>query len=392
MGRALLLLVLSCARAVAAPVSAPEGPVPAVPPSPAAPVWTAPSCAQELQSFLELRHADLIAARPDLLALKLDKARRNDFDFFRAFPELVYLKLKASPAAARLAATPRVRLDGDFHARNVELVAPGDKRPTPQVDDLDDSALGPAALDVARMLAGAALLSSSDDAQPAKLVSEARAAYDGSLSRSFAGWKASLGVEKSVAASSAKDNDWRHHAGVPVADGALAGRLRAAAGLPDDWDVYDRRGAGESSIGLQRYLFSSDAHGHVFELKELRAPAPAFFTKELPEKDGQRLARGYAALRQVPAPVRVVSLDGRDWLLRRRERQSRGLELSAAKSAARVLGGLLGQLHRGQASVAALKAASAAVSDAQIFELVSYVGQARRWLEELLAAGAWRKA
>ncbi len=363
---------------------------PKLPPPPTSVVWSAPSSRDELKSFLDLRHADVIATRPDLFQLKLDKASQSDFAFFRGFPELVYLKLEQSAQAAKLAATPRVRLDGDFHAENVELVAPGDKRPTPQVNDLDDSALGPAALDVARMLAGAALLPSAS-AKPADLAGEARAAYDGSLSKSFKEWRDSLPGEKAVDGSAAVDRQWRKHAGTRVDDPALAAKLRQAAGLRDDWDVYDRRGAGLSSIGLRRYMFVSDKHGHAVELKQLRAPAPAFFTRELSETDAERTTRGYAQLRQIPAGASVATLDGRPWLLRRRESKQQGLELSHARSAARVLGGLLAQLHRAQASEADLKAAAAAVGDSQVEALVSYVKQLRLWLQELVQADAWGK-
>ena len=56
-------------------------------------------------------------------------------------------------------------------------------------------------------------------------------------------------------------------------------------------------GSGLSSIGMERYIFVSKNHDHVFELKELRASALEFFTLA-PEgrSDRERVADAYARL------------------------------------------------------------------------------------------------
>lgn len=348
----------------------------------------APETGEELKSFLERRHGDVIATRPDLFKLKLKKAAASDFAFFRGFPELFYLRLKGSPSAGALARSARLRLDGDFHAENVELVDAGKKVRAPQVNDLDDAALGPAALDLARLLSGAGLLEPS---RAAWLVAEARAAYLAALAETFGRWTAALGSEPAVARARPRDRDWKNDAGVPVRDPALAARLRAAAGLSGEWKPHDRRGAGLSSIGMRRYLFLSDAEEHVYELKELRGAAPEFFTGPSGEPDAERVARGYAELRQIPTEARTVVFDEAAWSLRRREAAETRLELSHARSSARVLGGLLAQLHRPQAAQAALEAAASAITDADALSWLSYMTRMRALLKDLLDAGTWNR-
>ena len=86
-----------------------------------------------------------------------------------------------------------------------------------------------------------------------------------------------------------------------------------------------------------------------------------------------------------PAPsardVKTLSYDGRDWGLRRREAEETTLAEDHPLSAARALGGALGQAHRGQAPEPGLRAAAAGVSDALVRSTMQRIAD---WRKELL--------
>jgi hypothetical protein len=345
------------------------------------PLNAAPAAAQptELEKFLADFHKDLKREHPDMYRKKLEMAAQDDFRFSRVFPQLVYQKLKESAEAARLASAPEIFLDGDVHVDNTQIEQDKGRRAV-QFNDFDDSGRGPSAIDVARMLINSALASPQDKRDEA--VSAARAAYAKSLGQPFADWTKSLQAEPAVAKAKPRDRDWPKHAGKPIKDETMAASLRAAAGLDDKWKVFDRMGAGGSSIGVRRYMFVHPERGHVFELKELRGPAIAYFTGRAPaEPDRDRLAEAYRELRQVPADVRTLRHDGADWGLRRREAEETGLAEDHPVSAARSVAGALGQAHRGQAPAAKLKAAAGAATDALV---ASTTAQIAAWRAELL--------
>lgn len=333
-----------------------------------------------LKAFIDARHAGVPR---ELFLSKLGKAAASDAAFFRAMPDLFYDLLRRSPQAPTLAAAPEVLLAGDVHAENVEIVGG-----VPQINDFDDAARGPAALDAARLLAGAALLEKG--LGKASLVEAARAAYLDSLAETFDGWRRGAARESAVAEARVERRDWATE-GRAVRDPEERRRYAALAGLPaPEWTPRDRAGAGLSSIGARRYAFARRGRRYARELKELRESSTSLFTGRLSPSQGERVAGAWSALRQKPVEARALSGEGAEWLLRRREGSKKPLDfLRHPRSAARVMGGLLAQLHLAQADAAALSAAMAAIGVRDALEWAKAMSEMRAGLRRLLAEGAW---
>jgi len=388
---ALLILLAPPSFAAGARVPPPRLAPPAVALGPEA-AGKAPAVAalddQALAAFIEARSVSERRRRLDLFQAKMRKAAASDFAFYRAFPDLFYDLLARSPEADAVRASPEVLADGDGHAQNVEVVEL-EGRPLPQFNDFDDAGKAPAALDMARTLGAAAVLGHSDDERRA-LAAEAKAAYLDSLALSFDQWRRKAAEEAAVKTGPVETKHWREHGGAPVTDKALAAKLFALAGLdPDKWVLLDRAGAGLSSIGLRRYLFAHRKKDHARELKELRAPAVAVFTGDAPVKQGPRVAQAYARLREVPVDLTTAEGLGAEWMLRRREAEARSLNLEHPRSTARVLGGLLAQVHRAQTDAAALERAMRGLSERSAAGWLAAMGRMREGLARLLAAGRW---
>ncbi|MBI3553370.1 MAG: DUF2252 family protein [Elusimicrobia bacterium] len=348
---------------------------------PAAP---APLDKDSLRAFLEDRHKELLASNPEMFLRKMKKGADSDFAFFRGFPDVFYLSLRSRPEAAGLLKTPKLFLAGDLHYENIELMDDG-KRLTPQVNDFDDAGPAPVAADLARMLTGVGLIGIEDEAE---LYAQALDAYQQSLKQSFKKWADGLAAEKAVEKAKSEDRDWLNKGGKTIKDKSLAAKLFKLAGLdPAKWTALDRMGAGLSSIGVLRYLFAGAQHKHALELKELRASSLEFLTgAPLGPADRDRLAQAYLKLRQVPVDARTMPHDGKDWLLRRREGIQWSLNLDHQKSAARVIGGLVAQVHLASGGTPAqLEAAAREFSVRLALSSLQYMARMRA----LLADGVW---
>lgn len=357
----------------------------------ASPAAAAPAGAlddQALAAFIEGRSREERRKRLDLFLRKMRKSAASDFAFFRGMPDLFYDLLARSPEAAALRSSPELLLDGDGHAENVEIVEYKDKR-LPQFNDFDDSDRGPAALDMARTLGGAAALGHCDQSRR-ELAEEAKKAYLESLKLPFADWRKQVAEEAAVKTGPTSERHWRTHGGKPLDEKDLKAKLFQLSALnPDNWAVLDRAGAGLSSIGVRRYLFAHLKKDHARELKQLRAPAVAVFTGKTAPKQGPRVSEAYARLRQVPVEVSTVSGLAAEWILRRREGTQTALNLEHPRSTARVLGGLLAQIHREQADVQALAKAMRGVEAAAVARWLTEMARMREGLARLLAAGRW---
>jgi hypothetical protein len=126
-------------------------------------------------------------------------------------------------------------------------------------------------------------------------------------------------------------------------------------------------------------------------VEQARSSALTYFTgKPQPQADRDRVARAYRELRQAPADARVLSYDGADWMLRRREGKQYPLKLAHARSAARVIGGLVAQLHRAQVQApGVLEAAARVVSRRLVLASIGAMARMRRDLAALLKDGVW---
>jgi len=347
--------------------------------------------ARKLQGFIEREEALTLAKEPALLHLKLAKAVAADFAFFRAFPDLYYKLLSEEPDAAAARGTAVLRAVGDPHAENVEIIRSGDKR-VPQANDFDDSARAPAGLDVSRMLAGAGALGDGSEEKARALVEEARRAYGLSLNQDFAQWRKSVKDEPAVSAAKPVDRAWKKRSGPAVENAALLALFAEKLGIEaKNWRLFDRRGAGGSSIGLRRYLLRSDRHDHVYEVKALRRSAMASFDGlSIAESPRERLDRAYADLRQEPVRSAAFAHDGSDWSGRRREAEEIRLDLRDPLSAARAMGGLLAQLHRASGvSLEELRRACEAASTPLVLRSLQAMLRMRHALIDLLNRDVW---
>ena len=357
-------------------------------------LWAAAkfSESESLRDYIERTHQDLIRDHRELFLLKMKKAEERPFAFFRGFPGLLYSQAALLPQAAALKKTPELMLHGDPHVENIEIAESHGRR-VPQFNDFDDSDRSPVGLDLVRMLVGACLGGNGSAKDCINFAGAAAQAYQESLQSDFRDWVKTLDREKSTSKAESRDRKWPDHAGRKILDPGEAARVLKAASLdPREWEVFDRRGAGISSIGMRRYMFVSKKRGYVFELKELGAPALGGFGQKLPGWTArERVQAAYDTLRQIPAQTRTLSADGADWLLHRRKSHEAGLNMSHPLSAARVVGGLLGQAHRGQ-GVSAEKLAEAARSipldriQALAGAFEAFRGELQRFLKE----GVWK--
>src|SRR5258707_14766200 len=88
--------------------------------------------------------------RPDTLALKYAKLRKNPFSFFRGTAHLFYAY---APLPASLAAAPLASLTGDLHLENFGVYRGDNGLPCFSVNDFDEALVGPVAWDLARFVA-----------------------------------------------------------------------------------------------------------------------------------------------------------------------------------------------------------------------------------------------
>ncbi|MBI5201505.1 MAG: DUF2252 family protein [Elusimicrobia bacterium] len=359
-------------------------------PMPVSPL-PAGSDAVRVKAFVDAFHKDLIVQNPVLFKQKLAKAAESDFNFYRAFPQLQYAELRQSPHAAALAASVTGRAAGDAHPDNVELVD-FDGRKVAQVNDFDDSGIAPLAVDIVRTVAGTWFLTEASDAERRMILEEARKGYRDGLKQDFAKWSESIQSEKSLKEARSRDREWLKHAGTPLSDEPLAERLAKFAGVErKDWKPFDRAGAGLSSIGVRRYMFASDRRSDAYELKQLRASALEYFTgAPQSETDAARVAEGFSKLRKVSAELSTFAFDAADWSTRRREGSHVTLDPKHPKSAARVIGGMLAQMHLAQGlAPARLEEALAAASVRAAEESATAMARFRKELVQLLKDGAW---
>jgi|CXWL01.1.fsa_nt_gi hypothetical protein len=350
----------------------------------------APRDEASLKSWIERTHADLRRERPDLFERKMLKASASVAAFNRAFPELFYGLLAQSPDAARLSATPRLRLAGDLHAENVEIASYRGAA-VPQVDDYDDAAEAPAGLEAARAFVSAAILGRTP-AQARRLFAAAREAYVKALGMSFKDWAADVSREEAVDGAKANKRHWRRDAG-PALTEAEARRARTIADLNETWEAHHREGAGLSSIGVRRTLFVREGHDEAWDLKELPEESALFaFGGSVDSRPvAQRVSRAYNDLRAVPVEARTTVADGRTWIVRERPGKETSLDLERVDSSARVLGGLAAQLQRGQvADPRALSAVADALSPETASGLVAQIKELRAALIRLIEDGTWR--
>ncbi len=362
-----------------------------LPPMPLNALPSSGSDAVRVKAFIDAFHKDLIIERPALFQAKLAKAAASDFNFYRAFPQLQFAQLRQSPRAAALAASVLGRSAGDAHPDNVELVDFDGKR-VAQVNDFDDSGLAPLAIDIVRTVAGTWFLSEAAEAERRSILEEASKGYRDGLRKSFPQWADAIQTEKALQEARTRDREWLKNAGTPLTDEPLAERLAKHAGVVrKDWKAFDRVGAGLSSIGVRRYMFASAQRADAFELKQLRASALEFFTgKPQAETDAARVAAGFAELRRVSAELSTYRDDGADWSTRRRAGVHVTLSSKHPKSAARVIGGMLAQMHLAQGiAPERLEAALAAASVAAAEESAKAMARFRQALVQLLKDGAW---
>ncbi|MBI4346640.1 MAG: DUF2252 family protein [Elusimicrobia bacterium] len=344
-----------------------------------------------LKAFIDSAHQELRARRPELLRAKLERAATSDFEFYRGFPNLQYATLKRGAHAEAIGRTASERIAADVHPDNVELVEL-DGRRVPQVNDFDDSGVAPVGLDLVRGLAGTWFLDEAPEVKRRERLAAAADGYRAALRLGFDAWAESIQEEPAVRAARRRDREWYHRAGVPLKDEGLAGRLAAFAGIPrPEWEPFDRAGAGLSSIGVRRYMFASKSRTDAYELKQLRAAALESFTgKPLGEPDRERVRRGFAELRRVDAEVKTFRFEGSDWSTRRREGAHVQLSHERAESAARVIGGLLAQMHRSRGLPAGRLEEALAVSLPAAEESAKAMAAYRRELARLLAEGTWK--
>ncbi|MBI3288788.1 MAG: DUF2252 family protein, partial [Elusimicrobia bacterium] len=351
---------------------------------------SAPHDDASLQAWIEQTHGALRRERPDLFDLKMRKAAADNAAFYRAFPQLFYRLLAESPDALALAATPRLRLAGDLHAENAEVVA-RQKTRVPQVNDFDDTTVAPAGLEAARAFVGAAFLGRGA-AEARGLFQEARAAYRRALKQTFKEWAATVSQEAAVAGAEPKKRHWRRDAG-PALSEPEASAARALAGLGPQWEARHREGAGLSSIGVRRSLFVQAEREEAWDLKELREePAMAAFPGafEPGEAADRRVALAYQNLRRVPVAMRAVASAGTGWLARERQGKEAALNLRSRASAARALAGLAAQVHRGQgASAQALAESAQSLSPEVAEQIMARLKDLRAALARLLESGNW---
>lgn len=344
---------------------------------------------QALRKFVETRGARTRRQRPDLFLMKMRQAASSDFAFFRGMPDLFYHCLSRGPRAAQAARAPELFLCGDIHAENAEIVE-HKGLPLPQFNDFDDCGRGPAALDQARLLTGAAFIGNGAKASHAELIAQARQGYLESLRMSFGSWRRSVALEAAVEEGPVFERQWHRH-GLPLTNAAFAERLFETTGLkPRRWDVLDRAGSGLSSIGVRRYLFAHVRRPHARELKEVRPAAISLFTGKTSAAQGARVARAFEALRRSPVEARPVAGLGAEWVLRRREGTQRSLALEHAVSAARVLGGLAAQVHKAQCPSKELAGSLSVLDDRAILGLVAEMSAMRAGLSRLVDSGLWQ--
>lgn len=350
----------------------------------------APEDLESLKSFLEFADKAVLKARPDLFLLKMQKAVKSDETFNRAFPNLLYLKLRSAAQAAELLKTPTLFLPGDFHAGNIEIIKTG-KGLVPQVNDFDDAGRAPVAADLARMMVQAVLWE-TPDVSSKELYQESLDAYHKSLEMDFKEWSRSIFDEKSVTEAKFKDRQWFSLAGTPIQDKNLSSHLLQIADLSEkEWQVFDRMGVGGSSIGMIRYLLASASYEYAKEIKELRPSALELFTgKPQALSDEERVGKAYSLLRAYPVAVKTFKENNRGWLVRRREGKEAKLDILFPKSAARVMAGLLAQIHRSQIEdISALKAAAVTVNFPLIISALKYMKSMRSLLAQLLKNAHW---
>ncbi len=350
----------------------------------------APTDQSSLKSWLEKTHAVLRRDRPDLFAIKMRKAAESDLAFNRAFPQLFYRLLSQSKDAQRLADTPRLRLAGDLHAENVEIVSHKDGD-VPQVNDFDDTAKAPAGLEAARAFVSAAILGRTA-AEAKRLFTAAREAYLRALGMGFKEWAKEVSLEEAVTSAQPRKRHWRRDAG-PKLSNAEAARARTLAGLGEKWDAHHREGAGLSSIGVRRTLLVREGRDEAWELKELREQSalsafPGAVDYAPVEK---RVAQAYEELRKVPVTARTSTSGGAAWLVRERQGTETILDLADGASAARALGGLAAQMQRGQvADAGSLALVADALSPETASGLVLRIKTLRAALAQLIEDGTWR--
>ena len=318
------------------------------------------------------------------------KAAESDLAFNRAFPQLFYRLLSQSKDATRLADTPKLRLAGDLHAQNVEIVSYKGGA-VPQVNDFDDTAKAPAGLETARAFVSAAILGRTA-AEAGRLFATAREAYLRALGMGFKEWAADVSREEAVADAQPKKKHWRRDAGPKLSE-TEAARARELAGLGEKWEAHHREGAGLSSIGVRRTLLVREGRDEAWELKELREQSALSAFPGAPDSTPvvKRMAQAYEELRKVPVTARTASSAGAAWLVRERQGKETVLDLKDGDSAARVLGGLAAQLQRGQvADAGPLSSVADALSPETASGLVLRIKKLRVALVGLVEDGTWR--
>jgi uncharacterized protein (DUF2252 family) len=246
-----------------------------------------------------------VGRRPDTLALKFAKLRKNPFAFFRGTAHLFY---QAAPLPVSLAAAPLAGLTGDLHLENFGAYRGANGLACFNVNDFDEALLGPVVWDLTRFVtslyvAMAYLKRHSDEAKHlahhflhryAKTLADGghglpdAAHLDGPIGQIIHAFPAGAAFDflddPGDLTASGRQLNLANKRFLPIDDSERVAviqqvgdfaRQNPAAGALRVLDVV-RLVAGTSSLGLDRYAVLTEGEGAsgangLLELKEVRA-------------------------------------------------------------------------------------------------------------------------
>jgi uncharacterized protein (DUF2252 family) len=306
--------------------------------------------------------------RPDTLALKFARLRKNAFSFLRGTGHLFYQGW-SPPAVLAPPVAPVSLISGDLHLENFGAYLGENGLTYFGVNDFDDAALAPVTCDLTRYMASLfiGLSTLGRPATEAKALSHdfleayikalaaggarlpdaaLQAGPIGELMRALPARQAPLAADDRIEQTAA---GWRIKAGkeslLPIGDAERGqitqlvqdfGRQRAAG----SWRVLDvtRWVAGTSSLGLDRYAVLVDGEGvlkfgPLLEVKEVRGSCLApYLNGPQPSwpSEAERVLAAQRSFQTVPPALLWASSDGsKGFILRVLARSHERLNLSA---------------------------------------------------------------
>lgn len=285
---------------------------------------------------------------PERLALKYARLAEDPLSFFRGTPNLFYEDWPAGPLAQ--VETPLVWLCGDLHLENFGTYR-GDNRSTYfDFNDFDEACLGPASWDLTRLLTSIAIEGMERQwrtAQIREVCDGVLTSYAAALAAGKARW-----VERETAEGIVQDlfqkialrrgdalldrrTDLhrrrrliRQDTGkaLPLDSTREAKKLAALIESLGRFRYLDgaRRIAGNSSLGVPRFVLLVEDHAEelfLLDLKQARPPVALLFNPGPPQPQWQSEAHRVVSVQFMvqaipPAFLRSIEYAGSSWILR----------------------------------------------------------------------------